>query len=162
TGNFKSVELRARARCTITIGIGHIMGRNQMSSLHGVNRQIVYTTRRGWFSKTATRVAASVSIAALVAAVLPGSAQAPTGNGVWNQTSGGTWDISNTSPWLSGQVANGAGFLADFSTQNITSDQTITLDNALTIGALIFKDSGTASNNWILASSPANTPLFLD
>ncbi|HEV2971100.1 MAG TPA: autotransporter-associated beta strand repeat-containing protein [Pirellulales bacterium] len=69
-------------------------------------------------------------------------------NGTWtNTTSGGLW--STTTNWSGGVVANGTDGIADFSTINITADDTVHLDTARTIGQLKFGDT-TPSNNWIL------------
>jgi fibronectin-binding autotransporter adhesin len=91
---------------------------------------------------------------ALVALSVAGfQRSSPAANGTWSQTSGGNWDDQTTGPWTGGVVAGGAGFTADFSTQNITADQTITLDASRTIGTMLFGDATTASNNWTLANS---------
>ncbi len=69
-------------------------------------------------------------------------------NGTWiDTTSGGLWSVA--SDWASGTIANGTDGIADFSTLNITSDNTVHLDTARTIGQLKFGDT-TPSNNWIL------------
>ena len=81
-------------------------------------------------------------------------------NGTWiDTTSGGLW--SATGDWSGGTIANGTDGIADFSTLNITSDDTVHLDTARTIGQLKFGDT-TPSNNWILDNNglPANI-LFL-
>src|SRR5262245_52219728 len=95
--------------------------------------------------------AAGVVGLALSLAMLPNLIFAA--NGTWNQTSGGTWNDAVTGPWTGGVVAGGAGFTADFSTQNITADQVITLDASRVIGTMLFGDATTASNNWTLANS---------
>ena len=68
--------------------------------------------------------------------------------GTWiNTTSGGVW--STTTNWSGGIVADGIGNNADFSTLNITADDTVHLDTARTIGGLKFGDT-TPGNNWSL------------
>ena len=76
------------------------------------------------------------------------SAQAA--NGTWiNTTSGGLWSTAGN--WAGGTIANGAGFSADFSTINITADNTVHLDSARTLTGLIFGDSNTGSAaGWVL------------
>ena len=69
-------------------------------------------------------------------------------NGTWTDaTSGGLWSAGGN--WSSGTIANGTGGIADFSTLNITSDNTVHLDTPRTIGQLNFGDT-VLSNNWIL------------
>ncbi len=69
-------------------------------------------------------------------------------NGIWtNTSSGGLW--STTSNWSADIVANGQDGTADFSTLDITGDDTVHLDSARTIGSLLFGDT-TASNFWFL------------
>lgn len=73
-------------------------------------------------------------------------------DGTWTNTAtGGLWsDIAN---WNSGSgpIADGSGFTADFSTLNITADNTVHLDGPRTLTSLNFGDTvtGTAAN-WIL------------
>ena len=74
-------------------------------------------------------------------------------SGIWTANASGNW--SDTTKWAGGTVANGIDSTADFSTVNITANQTVTLDTARTIGNLIFADAAVASNNWTLAG--ANT-----
>src|ERR1043165_2725731 len=86
----------------------------------------------------------------VAAAVAQGGAGAATGT--WIDTvSGGLWSATaNWSPGgASGVIANGTDALADFSTLNITVDNTVHLDSSRTIGSLKFGDT-TATNNWIL------------
>ena len=69
-------------------------------------------------------------------------------NGTWiDTTSGGLW--SATTNWSGGIVANGTDGIADFSTLDITADNTVHLDSGRTIGQLKFGDTN-PSNNWIL------------
>jgi fibronectin-binding autotransporter adhesin len=69
-------------------------------------------------------------------------------NGTWtSSTSGGSW--SNPANWSGGTIADGTGSIADFSTLNITADETVHLDSARTVGTLKFGDT-VASNNWVL------------
>jgi autotransporter-associated beta strand protein len=65
----------------------------------------------------------------------------------WNTAGGGSWA---TGSWTGG-TPNGIDAIADFSTQNITTNSTITLDGAKTIGTLQFGDT-TASNQWTISA----------
>src|SRR5262245_45004487 len=69
-------------------------------------------------------------------------------NGLWIATTG-TELWSTTGNWSGGVVANGADFTADFGTLNLVANNTVHLDSARTIGALIFGDT-VPSNNWTL------------
>lgn len=89
---------------------------------------------------------ALVGIAASVVIGLASSAYAD--NGTWtNLTTGGLW--SNTANWQGGTIADGSGFTADFSTLNITADNTVKMDASHTLGNLIFGDT-TSSSGWLL------------
>ena len=83
------------------------------------------------------------------------SSLARASNGTWTDAaSGGLW--SATGNWSGGTVANGTDGIADFSTLDITADNTVHLDSARTIGQLIFGDT-TPSNNWILDNNGVST-----
>ncbi len=73
-----------------------------------------------------------------------------------NPASGGAW--SNAANWSAGAIADGADNTADFSTLDITADNTVHLDSPRTIGNLVFGDA-TPSNNWIIDNNgdAANT-----
>ncbi len=95
---------------------------------------------------------ASLTGASLVIAVslsfISTSANAQT-NGTWTLNGSGNW--SDTANWSAATVASGASAIADFSTLNLTANQTVTLDADFTIGALTAGDATTASNNWTIA-----------
>jgi autotransporter-associated beta strand protein len=76
--------------------------------------------------------------------------------GVWTNDADGNWSAGGN--WSGGMIANGGGFIADFSTLNTTADRTVTLDSARAIGGLRFGNPS-GSQNWILTG--ANT-LTLD
>src|SRR3954466_5539839 len=89
------------------------------------------------------RVLLEIVCAVSIAAISLRSARAV--DGTWNPTgftSGGNatglWSTSTN--WTGGIVANGAGSQANFSTLNIGSDSTVSLDSARTIGRLLFGD----------------------
>ena len=84
-------------------------------------------------------------------AVLYNSTQNPNFiSGVWTNNASGNWGTSNN--WSDGGVANGISRIADFSTINITSNQTVTLDSARTVGGLRFGNP-TGSKNWLLSGT---------
>lgn len=61
--------------------------------------------------------------------------------------------------WSGTIVAGGADSTADFGTLDISSNNTVHLDSARTIGYLLFGDATTPTNDWTLDNngSPANT-----
>ncbi len=90
----------------------------------------------------------ALSLAGVVS--LAGTALAQT-NGTWTLNGSGNW--SATANWSGGTVAGGTGAAANISTLNITANQTITLDTAVTVGSIVFQDATTASNAWTLAGA---------
>jgi hypothetical protein len=69
-------------------------------------------------------------------------------NGTWiDATTGGLW--SNSANWAGGTIADGQNAIADFSTLDITAENTVHLDSARTIGQIKFGDT-VPSNNWTL------------
>jgi autotransporter-associated beta strand protein len=104
---------------------------------------LVFLCRNGLRRCTTWKLA----LAACCVGITANSAAGGT-NGIWTRTtSGGAW--STTTNWATGIVANGTDGVADFSTLNITADETVHLDTARTIGQLKFGDT-TPSNIWIL------------
>jgi fibronectin-binding autotransporter adhesin len=93
-------------------------------------------------------VPAGIALLVMLLALAASTSSALAANGTWiNTTTGGLWSI--TMNWSGSIVANGTDAIADFSTLNITADDTVHLDSARTIGQLKFGDT-TPSNNWIL------------
>ena len=84
---------------------------------------------------------------------------ASTGNGAWIQPiSGGLW--SDPSNWNNAVIADGAANSADFSTLDLTANNTVHLDSPRTINRVVFGDVATSSPaNWTLDNnaSIANT-----
>lgn len=71
---------------------------------------------------------------------------------VWTATGGGLWNT--TGNWQSGVIGAGSGQIADFSTLDITSDTTVNLDSARTIGKFVFGDTDIGSAaGWTLANN---------
>ncbi len=110
-----------------------------------------------WFRGTYTSYTSfSTAVVGLFTSAIP---QAATGNGTWNADASGVW--SDTTKWLGGTVADGAGNTGDFSTISITADRTVTLDTSRTLDTLRFGYTG-ASNNWFVSSSGASTLTLSD
>jgi len=84
-------------------------------------------------------------------AVLYNSTQNPNFiSGIWTNNASGNWSTSNN--WSGGGIGNGLSRVADFSTLNITANQTVTLDSARTIGGLRFGDT-IGAQTWTLAGT---------
>ncbi|MCB1132475.1 MAG: autotransporter-associated beta strand repeat-containing protein, partial [Verrucomicrobiae bacterium] len=82
-------------------------------------------------------------------------------DGTWINTAGGSWSTANPN-WAGDQIADGAGFTADFSTVDVTADLTVTLDGTRTIGNLVFGDTAPGSAaRWTVADGTGG-PLILD
>jgi autotransporter-associated beta strand protein len=73
-------------------------------------------------------------------------------SGVWTGAAADTiWDTVGN--WSSSLVPSGANVTADFSTLDITSDQTVNLNSPRTIGNLVFGDTDTSTAaGWTLAN----------
>ena len=82
--------------------------------------------------------------------------QFPMASATFINSTGGTWSVLQN--WSGGAFAFGADQTADFSTLALSADATVVLDNAYTIGSLLFGDT-TASHGWIL--NGPGTPLTL-
>ena len=103
------------------------------------------------------RLALSVALMIWIA-VATSASRALATNGTWTDTtSGGLW--SATTDWFGFTIATGTDGIADFSTLNITSDETVHLDSSRTIGQLKFGDT-TPSNNWILDNNGLGTNVL--
>jgi autotransporter-associated beta strand protein len=73
------------------------------------------------------------------------------GDGAWTSAASGLWSAAGN--WNNAAVANGSGFIADFSQVALTADTTVTLDSSRSIGSLYFGASGGSTKNWFVASS---------
>ena len=84
-----------------------------------------------------------------LAATAPLQAQ----SGTWsNAATGGLWSVAGN--WAGGVIADGSGATADFSTLDLTADQTVVLDGARTLTNLTFGDLDPATPaNWILTDN---------
>jgi fibronectin-binding autotransporter adhesin len=91
-------------------------------------------------------------------------------SGTWTNLNGGNWSAAVN--WLNGVIADGADNTADFSTLDLQTTTTVTLDTPRTIGNITFGDidlstangwiisnGGVAGNSLTLSNSTA-TPLF--
>ncbi|MCW1925827.1 DUF6288 domain-containing protein [Luteolibacter arcticus] len=74
----------------------------------------------------------------------------------WINSSGGSWITAGN--WQGG-IPSGTGAYADFSTLNLTTSPTVTLDGARTIGTLVFGDTS-PSHGWTL-NTGSGGPLTL-
>ncbi len=83
----------------------------------------------------------------LAAATLAAAASAHAANTWTNPATGGLWSTSTN--WDTVPV-DGVTGTANFSTLNITADNTVHMDGAHTLNSLSFADATTVSNNWIL------------
>lgn len=72
--------------------------------------------------------------------------------GTWTSTTGGNWEDVTTAPWDSGIVADGSGFIANF-TSDITAATTVLLTADRTIGDLNFSDNGASGSAWTLGGT---------
>ncbi len=93
---------------------------------------------------------ALIAISAL--ALLNHSALAASGT-YTNPVSGGLY--ADPTNWAGGIVADGADSTADFSTLDLTLDNTVTIAASRTLGYLIFGDT-TPSNNWIIGDTASS------
>ncbi|MGH7952025.1 MAG: beta strand repeat-containing protein [Limisphaerales bacterium] len=83
----------------------------------------------------------------LLVATASALAQSGTWTNLINGDASGTWSVAAN--WNNGVIADGADNMADFSTLDITTNSTVTLDTDRTIGNLIFGDI-VPDANWIL------------
>lgn len=83
-----------------------------------------------------------------------------TGNGVWlTSATGGVW--SENANWLGGVIGSGVGSSADFSTLDLTADNTVQLDSPRTLGSIIFGDTGVATPaNWTIDAGDTDTNVL--
>lgn len=88
----------------------------------------------------------------LATAVASVSSSVFAADGVWNANASGNW--SDDTKWTDGIVADGATFTATFDAA-LSSDRTITLDGARTIGHLSFLDNNGGNQRFTI--SGANT-----
>ena len=72
----------------------------------------------------------------------------PAASGTWTNGNGGSW--TNTANWGAATIADGSGNTANFTTLNLPSDVTVTLDGPHTIGNLNFDDQNATKHNWFL------------
>ena len=127
--------------------------RAKKSELCSLFMNPVHLSRSSFLPQSLRSTSAAVLFISLVAAglaVVTPSVHAA--NPTWTNTAtGGAW--SSTGNWSGGTVADGSGIIADFSTLDITADNTVHFDSSRTLGGLIFSDttkSPSAYNNWTL------------
>ena len=83
----------------------------------------------------------------------------PPGSGIWTDASGGSWATADN--WSGGLIANAADGVADFSTLSLTTDRTVSLNGAKTIGTMLFDDLNTPKHAWTLNTGTGG-PLTLN
>jgi hypothetical protein len=83
----------------------------------------------------------------IAATAIFGAARSSAASTWTDQASGGFW--TNAPNW-SGGVPNSVGAIADFSTLDITADDTVHLNAPETVSSLLFGDTN-PSNNWHIA-----------
>ncbi|MBA3482528.1 MAG: autotransporter-associated beta strand repeat-containing protein [Pirellulales bacterium] len=105
------------------------------------------------FAKLAIIAAAAVGVLAI------SNSQALAQSGVWTNPANG--DYNTPANWQGGVIAGGAGATADFSTLDINSDVSVTLDAPLTVGHLRFADTNTATGgSWELRTTLVPLPTI--
>lgn len=72
------------------------------------------------------------------------------GTGTWTNTAGGDWDT--TTNWLSGDIAEGAGFGGLFNTLTLSTPVVVNLNASHTLGSLSFS-GGSSTNTWTISST---------
>ena len=79
-------------------------------------------------------------------------------SGTWINPAGGSWP--NPANWNSGTVADGSGYHANFTTLALSSNITVDLGGARTIGSLSFDDLAPLKHDWLLSSGTASLRDF--
>jgi len=82
----------------------------------------------------------------------------PAASGTWTNRNGGSW--TNAANWNAATIADGLGNTANFTTLNLSSDVTVTLDGPRTIGNLSFDDQNSTKHNWFI-NAGGGGPLTL-
>jgi autotransporter-associated beta strand protein len=95
---------------------------------------------------------------ALAAAFLAMSGSVSAASGTWTNTAGGNW--STTTNWSGGTIADGATFIGDFSTLDITSNITVTIDTTSRILGILNIGDTNGSNSYTLTNSGGATLTF--
>ncbi|MDP6523469.1 MAG: hypothetical protein QGH15_04535 [Kiritimatiellia bacterium] len=91
----------------------------------------------------------------LMATLLTLSGFAVADSGTWTNDASGSW--SNLNSWSGGIIADGPGNTADFSTIDISTELTVAVDTARTIGNLTFGDTDASSAaGWTLTQTGTN------
>ena len=154
-----NVPLRAGNRYEIwrgnTTDGGLTFAWSQITSNSSLDNIRPYIPRRNggeqcllWLRGTyASYTSYALSIVGLFTTAVP---QTNAASGTWLSDSDGVW--SDSTKWQSSIIAFGAGNTADFSTVDITSNRTVTLDTARTIGTLRFADTS-SNQTWTLTGN---------
>lgn len=97
----------------------------------------------------------AVILCAAVAGVTLGSQAFSAVNGTWKDDSSGNWSDAH---WTGGNIADGAGAIADFSTLNISKDRTVTFNTSRTLGTFKIGDNDSSPNeSWTFKASSGKT-----
>lgn len=79
-------------------------------------------------------------------------------DGIWNTNASSNWGTPGN--WVSSQIADGVGSIADFSQVNLTANRTITINNdPRVVGTLVYGDP-TPSHGYSMNSSGGATLTF--
>jgi hypothetical protein len=105
----------------------------QINAVFGGNNSFAYQSTTSF-----APIVAAPSRLITPAELSPTGPSAVTASGNWISNASGNWGTAAN--WQGGVIADGAGNNADFSTLNITSDVTVTLDSSRTIGSLTVGD----------------------
>ncbi len=98
------------------------------------------------------RLASASATLALLLVIDPARAA----DGVWNGSTDNLW--STPANWNGGNIADGAGFSADFNSLDIGSDRVVSLDSDRSLTRLTFGDTDTASaSGWTLDNNGSAT-----
>lgn len=103
-----------------------------------------------------SKAAAIIASAAVAALSSIASGQV---TGTWKAPVNGSWGDSTR--WVGAVIPGAAGDTANFSTLNLTSDVSVSLDGDRTVGNLLFGDT-TPSNNWIVNPGAGGTLVLLN
>jgi autotransporter-associated beta strand protein len=97
----------------------------------------------------------AVILCAAVAGVTLGSQAFSAVNGTWKDDSGGNWSDAH---WTGGNIADGVGAIADFSTLNISNDRSVTFNTSRTLGTFKIGDNdGSPNESWTFKASSGKT-----
>jgi fibronectin-binding autotransporter adhesin len=149
---------------------------NSGKSVAGNSRGELRVRKSGGLAARALTCAVNAALghhrAAPMALALAGGAMMIAMNSMSAQAANGTWVQASPSGsqtlwstginWANGTIADGPGFVADFSTlnPNANTNPFINLDTSRSIGQLLFGETGTNTNTWNLANNGTATNIL--